>query len=200
MPHFAYTIDDSLLNRAGRGWHQPPYRRIRRSVENCARLLFEVIDAVAGVYGNDRVGVRLSPGGTFNDMCDSHPQQTFGYVVRRLAGLNLGYLHLVDAAPPQGEHPMPELSARYFRSLYPGTLIVAGGYTLEKGNNALQEGVADLIAFGQLFIANPDLVERFRRNAVLNPPDSSSFYGGTEKSYIDYPTLDEVQERATTSR
>jgi N-ethylmaleimide reductase len=71
---------------------------------------------------------------------------------------------------------------------------------LEKGNNALQEGVADLIAFGQLFIANPDLVERFRRNAVLNPPDSSSFYGGTEKSYIDYPTLDEVQERATTSR
>jgi N-ethylmaleimide reductase len=155
------------------------------SVENRARLLLEVIDAVVG---------------TFNDMCDSHPQQTFGYVVRRLAALNLGYLHLVDAAPPQGEHPMPDLSARYFRSLYPGTLIVAGGYTLERGNKALQEGVADLIAFGQLFIANPDLVERFRRNAAFNPPDTSSFYGGTEKGYIDYPTLDEVKERARTSR
>lgn len=161
------------------------------SVENRARFLFEVISAVAGEWGSGRVGVRLSPGGTFNDMCDSHPQQTFGYVVRRLASLNLAYLHLVEPAPPQGEHPVPDLSARYFRPMYPGTLIVAGGYTPERANSVLQEGVADLVAFGQLFIANPDLVERFRRNAPLNPPDRSSFYGGTDKGYIDYPTLEQ---------
>jgi N-ethylmaleimide reductase len=161
------------------------------SVENRSRLLFEVISAITDVWDSNRVGVRLSPGGTFNDMCDSHPQHTFGYVVKRLATLNLAYLHLVEPSPPQGEHPMPDLSARYFRPLYPGTLIVAGGYTHEKANAVLQEGLADLVAFGQFFIANPDLVERFKRNAPLNPPDRGSFYGGTDKGYIDYPTLEE---------
>jgi N-ethylmaleimide reductase len=162
------------------------------SVENRARLLFEVISAITEVWDSNRVGVRLSPGGTFNDMCDSHPQDTFGYVVKRLAALNLAYLHLVEPSPPQGEHPMPDLSARHFRPLYPGTLIVAGGYTHEKADAVLREGLADLIAFGQLFIANPDLPERFRRNAPLNPPDRDSFYGGTEKGYIDYPTLEDT--------
>lgn len=164
------------------------------SVENRSRLLFDVISAITEVWGSDRVGVRLSPGGTFNDMCDSHPQKTFGYVVKRLATLNLAYLHLVEPSPPQGEHPMPDLSARYFRPLYPNTLIVAGGYTHEKANTVLQEGLADLVAFGQLFIANPDLVDRFKRNAPLNPPDQSSFYGGTDKGYIDYPTLEESKQ------
>jgi N-ethylmaleimide reductase len=161
------------------------------SIENRSRLLFELVSAVTEVWDSNRVGVRLSPGGTFNDMCDSHPQDTFGYVVKRLATLNLAYLHLVEPSPPQGEHPMPDLSARYFRPLYPGALIVAGGYTYEKANSVLQEGLADLVAFGQLFIANPDLVERFKRSAPLNPPDHASFYGGTDKGYIDYPTLEE---------
>jgi N-ethylmaleimide reductase len=161
------------------------------SIENRARLLFEVVSAVMEVWDSNRIGVRLSPGGTFNDMCDSHPQDTFGYVVKRLATLDLAYLHLVEPSPSQGEHPMPDLSARYFRPLYPGTLIVAGGYTHEKANSVLQEGLADLVAFGQLFIANPDLVERFKKNAPLNPPDHASFYGGTDKGYIDYPTLEE---------
>jgi N-ethylmaleimide reductase len=161
------------------------------SVENRSRLLFEVISAMTEVWDSNRVGVRLSPGGTFNDMCDSHPQQTFGYVVKRLASLDLSYLHLVEPSPPQGERPMPDLSARYFRPLYQGTLIVAGGYTQEKANAVLREGLADLVAFGQLFIANPDLPERFERNAPLNPPDRDSFYGGTDKGYIDYPLLEE---------
>lgn len=161
------------------------------SVENRSRLLFEVISAVTEVWDSNRVGVRLSPGGTFNDMFDSNPQQTFGYVVQRLASLGLAYLHLVEPSTPQGEYPTPDLSARYFRPLFPGTLIVAGGYTQEKANMTLQQGLADLIAFGQLFIANPDLVERFKRNAPFNPPDHSSFYGGTDKGYIDYPTLEE---------
>lgn len=163
------------------------------NVENRARLLLEVIAAVTEVWGSDRVGVRLSPGGTFNDMCDCHPQETFGYVVRKLAPLNLAYLHLIEPAPPQGEHPMPDLSARFFRPLYPGTLIVAGGYTLERANAALRSGMADLVAFGQLYLANPDLVERFRRGAPLNVPDTKTFYGGGAEGYTDYPTLEAAE-------
>jgi N-ethylmaleimide reductase len=159
------------------------------AVENRARLLFEVLEAVCGVWGSERVGVRLSPGGTFNDMCDCHPQQTFGYVVKRLSTLRLAYLHLIEPAQAQGEHPMPELTARYFRPLYSGTLIVAGGYNLERANAVLQAGHADLVAFGQLFIANPDLPERFRLNAPLNAPDTQTFYGGDAHGYIDYPPL-----------
>lgn len=161
------------------------------SVENRARLLLEVVGAVTDVWGSGRVGVRLSPGGTFNDMCDSRPQQTFGHVVRRLAALSLAYLHLIEPSPPQGEHPMPELSARFFRPLFPGTLIVAGGYTLERAQAVVQAGLADLVAFGQLFIANPDLVERLRRGAALNVPDPQTFYGGDARGYIDYPALED---------
>jgi N-ethylmaleimide reductase len=160
------------------------------AVENRARLLFEVLDAVCQVWGSGRVGVRLSPGGTFNDMCDCNPQQTFGYVVKRLSTLGLAYLHLIEPAEAQGEHPVPELSARFFRPLYSGTLIVAGGYNLERANAVLQAGLADLVAFGQLFIANPDLPERFRRHAPLNLPDKHTFYGGDAHGYIDYPALD----------
>lgn len=162
------------------------------SVENRSRLLFEVLDAVAGVWGRERVGMRLSPGGTFNDMCDSDPQQTFGHVVRRLAEMSVAYLHLIEPAPPQGEHAMPDLSARFFRPLYPGTLMVAGGYTLERGNAVLQAGLADLVAFGRPFLANPDLPERFRHGAPLNQPDEQTFYGGGAKGYTDYPTMDDA--------
>ena len=162
------------------------------SVENRARLLFEVIAAASGVWGADRVGVRLSPGGTFNDMCDCHPQETFGYVVRRLAGMGMAYLHLIESTPPQGEHPVPDLSATFFRPMYPGTLIVAGGYDLQKANAVLGAGTADLVAFGKMFIANPDLVERFARDAPLNTPNPQTFYGGGAEGYTDYPTLDQV--------
>lgn len=163
------------------------------SVENRARLLLDVVAAVTEAWRSERVGVRLSPGGTFNDMCDSNPRETFGYVVGRLASLGLAYLHLIEPAPPQGECPTPDLSARVFRPLYPGTLIVAGGYTLERANAVLQAGLADLVAFGQLFLANPDLVERFRRHGPLNRPDVETFYGGGAKGYIDYPTLTKME-------
>ena len=160
------------------------------SVENRARLLFEVLSAVTDVWGSERVGVRLSPGGTFNDMCDGHPQETFGYAVRGLAKLNLAYLHLIEPSQPQGEHPMPDLSANFFRPLYPGTLIVAAGYTQDRANAVLQAGRADLVAFGQLFLVNPDLVERFKLRAPFNTPHLETFYGGGAQGYIDYPTLD----------
>jgi N-ethylmaleimide reductase len=160
------------------------------SVANRARLLMEVVDAVCDVWQRDRVGVRLSPGGTFNDMSDSDPVATFSYAVRELASRNLAYLHLIEPAPQQGEHPVPDLSARYFRTLYPGTLIVAGGYNLKRANAALKDGRADLVAFGQLFLANPDLPARFRQEASLNEPDPDTFYGGGARGYTDYPALD----------
>lgn len=162
------------------------------SVENRARLLFEVVDAVAGVLGRERVGVRISPGSSFNDMLDCNPSQIFDYVAENLGRRDLAYLHLVEPAQSPGEHPIPDLSARHFRLLYPGTLIVAGGYTLARANAVLKQGMADLVAFGQLFIANPDLPERFRRDAELNQPHPETFYQGGPKGYIDYPTLEEA--------
>lgn len=158
-------------------------------VENRARLLLEVMDAVIEVWGRGRVGVRLSPGGSFNDMSDSSPQETFAYAVKEINKRGPAYLHLIEVPQQQGEHPVPDLSHRYFRSLFEGALMVANEYTLDKACRVINDGSADLVAFGKLFIANPDLVERFRRDAPLNEPDPSTFYGGTEKGYIDYPSL-----------
>jgi N-ethylmaleimide reductase len=165
------------------------------SIENRARLIFEVVDAVTSVWDKDRVGIRLSPGGTFNDMGDSRPQETFGYVVRRLSGYGIGYLHLIEPAEPEGEHPSPDLSASFFRPIYTGTLMLAGGYSREKANDVLKKGLGDLFSFGRPFLANPDLLARFSKNAPLNNPDPATFYGGTEKGYIDYPTLEEMSSR-----
>lgn len=160
------------------------------SIENRARLVLEVVEAVTGVWGSDRVGIRLSPSGVFNDMSDSSPKATFTYVVNALNQFNLAYLHLVepranvDASPEQ-----LELTSGYFRSVYNGTIIAAGGYDQETAEQEIARGDADLIAFGRWYISNPDLVERFARNASLNPYDRNTFYGGTEKGYTDYPFL-----------
>ena len=159
------------------------------SIENRARLLLEVTDAVIGIWGSDRVGVRLSPGGSFNDMYDSAPQETFGYAVQQLNQRNIAYLHLIETPSQEGEHAVPDLSHRFFRPMFNGTLMVAAGYTFEKACRVVNDGTADLVAFGKLFIANPDLVDRFKQGAQLNEPDPSTFYGGDEKGYTDYPTL-----------
>lgn len=160
------------------------------SIENRARLLLEVTRAVVDVWGADRVGVRLSPGGTFNDMYDSTPQATFGYVIRELNRLGLAYLHLIEATVQDGEHPQPDLSSKYFRPLFAGPLLVAGGYDPVRGCRVVETGVADLVGFGKLFIANPDLVSRLRQGAPLNDWDAGTFYGGGGQGYLDYPTLD----------
>lgn len=157
------------------------------SIENRARLLMEVAEAVIRVWGSDRVGIRLSPSGTFNDITDSDPKTLFSYVVDALNGFNLAYLHLVE--PRAYEAPKVDLTTHYFRSIYRGTLMAAGGYDRETGNAAIAAGDADLVAYGRLYISNPDLVERFAQDAPLNPYDRSSFYGGSEKGYIDYPSL-----------
>jgi N-ethylmaleimide reductase len=153
--------------------------------ENRVRFLQQVTDAVAGVWGADRVGVRLSPTGVFNTMSDSDPAATFGHAVRELDRYGLAYLHVVE--PLQRQEGMPAPVAPLLRSLFKGPFILNGGYDQETGNAALAAGEADLISFGMLFLANPDLPERFAERAPLNAADPATFYTGGEKGYIDYP-------------
>ena len=152
------------------------------SIENRARFLVEVTEAVAGAAGADRVGVRFSPASGFNDMRDSNPQATFAYAAGQLRPLKLAYLHVVESQ----EQPF---DYRSLKAAFGGTYIANGGYTRQRAGQTLASGDADLIAFGSMFLANPDLPARFARNAPLNEPDRSSFYGGTEKGYTDYPAL-----------
>ena len=158
------------------------------SIENRARLLMEVTKAVVAVAGSDKVGVRLSPVNPFNDMHDSHPQAVFNYVTEQLNAFNLAYLHVVEGGLHGGGIANPfDFSA--MRKLCKSPYMANLSYDKARGNAAIASGYADAVAYGVPFIANPDLVERFRKDAPLNEPDSKSFYGGTEKGYIDYPTL-----------
>jgi N-ethylmaleimide reductase len=159
------------------------------SLENRARLLLEVTIAVIEVCGADRVGIRLSPSGTFNDMADSNPEAIFGYLLTELSHFNLAYLHIVDALEGDIRHGAKVITLDVLRKAYKGNLIVCGGYDQVRGEAVLAEGMADAVAFGQLYIANPDLVERFQQHAPLNVPDATTFYGGDERGYIDYPSL-----------
>ena len=159
------------------------------SFENRARFLLEVTAAVIEVWGADRVGIRLSPSGTFNDMTDSNPEAFFVYLVEQLNPLNLAYLHVVDALEGDIRHGAKVIGLEALRKAYEGTLIVCGGYDQARAEQVLEQGQADAVAFGQLYIANPDLVARFKLNAPLNKPDLATFYGGDALGYIDYPSL-----------
>lgn len=160
------------------------------SVENRTRLLLEITEAVTSVWDSQRVGVRLSPSGTFNDISDSNPLETFGYAAQALNRFNLAYLHIFEALEADIRHGATIVPTSYLRERFTGTLIVNGGYTREKADSVLANNAADLIAFGTLFISNPDLPERLALNAPLNQPDPSTFYGGGEKGYTDYPFLE----------
>ena len=171
------------------------------SIENRARLLLEVTEAVIGVWGKGRVGVRLSPFGTFSDMGDSNPVALFSYVLEQLSARGVAYAHIVEprvGSAGKGapiDHSQPR-TAHIFRKAFDGVLISAGGYTAETGEETIAEGFADAVAYGRLFIANPDLAQRFLENAELNAPDRSTFYGGAEKGYVDYPSLAQVPANA----
>lgn len=180
-----YLLDQFLRNGSNQRTDQ-----YGGSIENRARLLLEVLDQVTAVWGGDRVGLRLSPSGSFNDMSDSDPESLFHYVGQALNAFNLAYLHVIE--PRADENPdQAGIGARFFRSIYNGTLISAGGYTKALGNEALANGDADLIAFGRLFISNPDLPERFAQDAPLNSYDRNTFYGGDAHGYTDYPFLED---------
>jgi N-ethylmaleimide reductase len=185
-----YLLDQFLQDRTNQRQD-----RYGGSIENRSRLLFEVVDAVIDVCGHDRVGVRLSPYGTFNDMGDSDPIALFTDVITGLSDRQLAYLHLIE--PRSGTPGMSDLGddtapaiAKLFRNSFKGTIIAAGGFTKETGEEAIHNGTADAIAFGRLFISNPDLPRRFQLNAALNAYDRSTFYGGSELGYVDYPLFE----------
>jgi N-ethylmaleimide reductase len=164
------------------------------SVENRARLLMEVLDIVTDAWGPGRVGVRLSPLGTFNDVADDDPEATFGHITGALNEYKLAYLHVINPAAAAIEKKQPPDPAALkmlslIRKNYRGTLMLCGGFDRDTAEEWLQQGKADLIAFGRKFLANPDLPERFRQRAPLNPDDPSTYYGGGPKGYTDYPTL-----------
>lgn len=166
------------------------------SFANRARFLFEVVQAVSEVYGAERVGVRLSPFGAFNDMSDSNPVGLFGHVIQELGAMGVAYVHLVEARADEAEEQQPGWplsgvapTAALFRPLFPRVLIGAGGFTEDSATAAVAAGTVDAVAFGRLFISNPDLPRRLELGVPLNPYDRSTFYGGSAKGYTDYPAL-----------
>lgn len=158
-------------------------------IENRARFLLEVTQAAIDVWGADRVGVRISPSGTYGSMQDSNPQATFDYVASQLDKLGIAYLHVVEPRIKGTEliREAEPLAALHLRGIFHGTLIAAGGFDGTSAEAILQAGDADAVAFGHSFIANPDLPERLRLGLPLNPYDRSTFYGGDARGYIDYP-------------
>jgi N-ethylmaleimide reductase len=159
------------------------------SIENRVRFLREVTEAAIGVWGADRVGVRLSPTGTFNSMSDSDPYQTFGHAASVLNSLKAAYVHVVE---PVAEKPGPGGRVSVLiRKNYHGPLIANGGYDLKSGNAAIAAGEVDLVSYGVLFLTNPDLPARFKRGGTqFNTPQPASFYGGDHRGYTDYPALE----------
>jgi len=163
------------------------------SRENRARLLFEVLDAVIGVWGSRRVGVRTSPLNGYNSMQDSDPVGLTAWLAEQLNRFDLAYWHLMRAdflGEQQGDVVTPA------RELYQGNLMVNMGYGREEAEQTIQSGLADAVAFGVPYIANPDLVERFEQKAPLNEANPATFYSPGAEGYTDYPTLAEVAETA----
>lgn len=160
------------------------------SIQNRARLMLEVTEAVCEAVGKERVGLRLSPSGLKMDMSDTNPVETFSYVVKELNKFDLVYLHLLEPVMvplgPQHTNYLP-LVTPYFRGLWNGTLISNGGYDADGARKVLEHGHADIIAFGKAYISNPDLVERVAEGYDFAPWDKDTFYGGDERGYIDYP-------------
>lgn len=162
------------------------------SIRNRARLPLEVTGAVAGVWGKGRVGYRISPHFLIHGMSDSDPRETFGYLARELGRLGVGYIHLVEAVGGRLGAVEPAMRmAPLIREKFDGTLMLNGGYDARAANEVIEDGLADLVSFGVPFLANPDLPERFRRGAPLNPADMETYYAGEEKGYTDYPAIAE---------
>ncbi|MGO4325977.1 alkene reductase [Cupriavidus sp. 2TAF22] len=164
------------------------------SIENRARLLLEVVDAISEEVGAGRVAVRLTPMGRFMGMGDETPEATYGHIVRRLSERSLAYLHLVEPAmvgvvKDENFDPRWDAIIQALRNDYDGVLMLAGGYDGASAEQAIADGRADLIAFGRPFLANPDLPARLKGNHPLNAPDAASFFGGTSAGYLDYPAL-----------
>ena len=162
------------------------------SIENRARFLFEVLDAIKKEIPEERIGVRLNPSlhTAFGMTLDEETIPTFDYIVKQLNNYNLAYLHLSEPFTDVSKipHAVTEI-AKHFRPLYKGTLMINNGFDQEKGNAIIDEGLADMVAYGKPYISNPDLVERFSQNAPLAEWDEKTFYTTGEKGYTDYKFL-----------
>ena len=165
------------------------------SIENRAKLMLEIAKAVAAEAGADRTGIRISPVTPSHDISDSNPQALFDTIVDQLNALKLIYIHVVEGATG-GPRDIAPFDYGSLRKRFKGTYIANNGYDLELASKVLAANEADLIAFGKPFISNPDLVERLKRGAPLNPFDKATFYDGGAKGYLDYPTLGETQQAA----
>lgn len=156
------------------------------SIENRARFLFEVLDAMIEEIGGEKTGLRLSPGGQFNDIRETDAAELYEYVVKELNKRDLAYLHIGTFDQNKNWHPV-------LRPLFDGIYFAGVGFDKDSGENLLAENGADAIVYGKLFLANPDLPERFGKNAELNKWDESTFYTPGIKGYIDYPKLEKAQ-------
>ncbi len=161
------------------------------SIENRARFLLEIVDAVSAEIGAKKTGLRLSPVSPANGLTDSNPQPLFNYVMDELNTRQPVYVHVVEGATGGPRDVAPDFSFEALRKRFSGTWMVNNGYDLAMAQKVVAEGKADLVSFGRAFISNPDLVERLRRNAPLAELDRATLYGGGEKGYVDYPTLEQ---------
>lgn len=158
-------------------------------IEQRVRFVLEVALAAIAAIGKDKVGIRLSPFGVFNDMpLYDDMADDYTYLARQLSELELVYVHLVDHSS-MGAPIVPDAIKQTYREKFHGTLILSGGYDAQRAEDDLAAGKADLIAVGRLYLANPDLPARWRRGARMNEPDVATFYTPGEKGYIDYPAL-----------
>lgn len=158
-------------------------------IENHARFVLDVIDATCAAIGKDKVGIRLSPFGVFNDMPEYPQMQAdYGWLAGALNDKGLVYVHLVDHSA-MGAPAVPAEIKTLYRKTFKRTLILSGGYEAARAEADLETGKADLIAVGRLFLANPDLVEHWKQGATENAPDTATFYTPGPKGYTDYPAL-----------
>ncbi|MCL5779147.1 alkene reductase [Limibaculum sp. FT325] len=180
-----YLLDQFLregLNRRADGYGGSAEARIR--------LVIEVAEAVAGAIGADRVGVRVSPFGRFNDIPAEGAEETFAALYRRLAPMGLAYLHVVEQFPGTTPDAAETDALARLRALWTGVYIANGEFDADRAADWIARGRSDAVSFGRPYIASPDLPVRFRLGAALNAPDQATFYGGDERGYTDYPALE----------
>ncbi|GLR13715.1 alkene reductase [Chitinimonas prasina] len=158
------------------------------SIENRARFVLEVVDAIVAAIGAEKVGIRLSPNGVFGDMSPIEGEAMAIYLAQQLQQRHLAYLHIAEPDWAGGE-ALTDTFRQQLRAAFKGTLVFCGSYTAERAEALIQAGTADAVAFGRPYIANPDLVRRFTLGAELNQLDPATLYGGAEQGYTDYPAL-----------
>jgi N-ethylmaleimide reductase len=187
-----YLLEQFLQSRSNRRTD-----RHGGSIENRARLLLEVTQAAIEVWGTNRVGVRLSPYGVANDSGEPDPMPLYTHVVNALGRLGLAYLHFIE--PRSSGAGRAEVNWQnvpsamvLFRPIWKGVLIAAGGFSGEAAEAAIADGHADAVAFGRIFISNPDLPRRLQHGFPLTPYNRATFYGGEDAGYTDYPVYDEL--------